>query len=84
MRQVDKLVNVEAVHNVVREDRVVGLLGLAYDTRGARVIQEQVVDERGPPGTDTVGAAIADVADERVAATVPVLGVVVGAELVFL
>ena len=82
--QVDKLVQTEAVHHVVHEHRAVGVLGLADDAHGARVIQVQVVHEGRPPGGHAVGAAVAHVADQRVAAAVVVAGGVVGSEAVLL
>ena len=76
--EVDKLVEAEAVHHVVHEHGAVGVLGLADDAHGARVVQVQVVHEGRPPGGNAVGAAEAHVADQRVAAAVIVSRGVVG------
>ena len=84
MRQVDELVDAEAVDEVVHDDGRVDVLGLADDGRRARVVEEEVVHQAGPPGRDAVRAAEADVADEGVPAAVEVAGVEVASEAVLL
>lgn len=84
MGEVDELVEPEAVHEVVRQHRAVGVLGLADGVRRARVVEEQVVHQARPPRRHPVGAAEPHVADEGVPAPVVVAGAVVCAEAVFL
>lgn len=84
VRQIDKLVEAKAVHHVVHENRRVRVLGLAHDVQGARVVQVEIVHEGRPPSGNAVGAAVADVADERVAPAVVVAGGVVGSQAVLL
>lgn len=84
VRQIHDALEVEPGGVVVCQRREVGVLGLADDELGARVVEEHVVHDAAPPHHDAVLAAEANVADERVAAAVPVVGVVVRAQMVLL
>ena len=74
----------EAGHEVVRDGNGVCEFGLADDFFCSRLVEEEEVDNRGPPGGHTVRAAEACVADERVSAAVVVACVAVDAEVVLL
>lgn len=84
VRQIHDALQVEARGVVVRQGREVGVLGLADDELGARVVEEHVVHDAAPPHHDAVLAAEANVANKRVAPAVPVVGVVVRAQMVLL
>lgn len=84
MRQVDKLVKAKAMDEIVHDDCRVAVLGLAHDIHGSGVIQVEVMHQAAPPRRYSVRAAETDIANEGVAATVKVSGVVVASESILL
>ena len=84
MREVDDLVEVEARRVVIGEGREVGEFGFSDDILGARIVEEHIVHETAPPRHYPVLATEAGVSDKRMAATVPIIGVIMCAEVVLL
>lgn len=84
VRQIDKVLDAKAVDEVVHDDSRVGVLGLAHDMHGARVIEEEVMHQAAPPGSHTMRATESNIAHEGVTAAVKVAGIVVAAETVLL
>jgi hypothetical protein len=84
MPEVDVFADRETLGILIRQNRGSGSFGLTDYIGCAWVVQETVVDAAGVPGIHAMSAAEACVADERVAATIVVAGVVVGAIVVLL
>lgn len=84
MRQIDKLVQAKAMDEVVHDDCGVAVFGLAHDIHCSRVIEIEIMHQTAPPGRHAVRASEPDIADEGMAATVEVAGVVVTAEAILL
>lgn len=58
MSQIHVLLNTKPVHQIVGQYGVVGEFRFTYDADCARVIEEEIVDYRGPVGCDAVGTAV--------------------------
>ena len=84
MGKVDKLVEAEAVHEVVGEHGAVGPFGLTHHLRRARVIQEQVVHQARPPRRHSVRAPEPHLSNQRVPAPIEVARIVVRTKSVLL
>lgn len=84
VRQVDDLLEVEAGRMVIGEGREIGEFRLADNILGAWVVEEHIVHDTAPPHHHSVLTSKAGISDERMAAAVPVVGVIVCAEVVLL
>lgn len=84
MPQIHVFPNRQALRVLVTQDCPTSCLGLADNVATAHIVKEAVVDARGVPCVDALGAAEGVVADKRVATAVVGCGVVVSAVVVFL
>lgn len=84
MAQVYIFANGEALGVLVGQDDGARGFGLADDVGGSRVVQEAVVDAARIPCVDALRAAERCVADQRMAPSIVVAGIVMRSVVVFL
>lgn len=84
VRQVHELLEVEACGMVVGQRGKVGELGLTNDEPGTRLVKEHEVHDATPPDYHPMLTTEALIADKGVAATVVVVCIIVGSEVVLL
>lgn len=69
---------------VVHDDCGVAVFGLAHDIHCSGIVKVEIMHQTTPPGRHAVRTSETNIADEGMAATVEVAGIVIAAESILL
>lgn len=84
MAQIHVFLHRQAMRILIRQNSGIRGLGFPNNAHRPRLIQENIMDQARPPRVDSVCAADAGLADERMPPTVIVSGIVVCSVVVLL
>ena len=84
MRQIDELLDVEAVREIVTKYSAVCGLWLTNNERCARFIEKYVVHKTSPPHTGSMGSAKTCIPYQEMSSSIIVFCVVISADMIFL